>query len=458
MNTQPTPLNSISAMHPVVTQDISLPVLRTIDDQTRISASCSRSVAMVSTYPPLQCGLATFAAASRDAIQNARPSWHLPIVQSSVSVDNETPIEFRRSEVRTVWRANSAASLIRAGHVLSAADCIIVQHEYGIFGGNDGCEIIKLLDQTDVPAIAILHTVLNAPSLGQRQVVAALGRRCASIVVMSESARQRLLLRYLVPPEKVVVIPHGAHPSPFRMPLSDGATPRLLTWGLVGPGKGLERAIDAVAILRSQHVDLQYSIVGETHPNVRRRDGESYFHGLITRTEDLGVADCVTFDPTYRTVAELVLLVAQADVVVIPYDTKEQVTSGVLVEALAAGKPIVATNFPHASETLRDGAGIVVDHDDPAAMAQAIFDIIRSPQRAQQMSAIALREGARMLWPVVGESMASLVEDVLSNVSRPRTSPSRPSHKAPLQSDSASTINSDRAGCNRDEQRESEAV
>jgi polysaccharide biosynthesis protein PslF len=378
----------------------------------------SPHLSMVSTFPPTQCGLATFAAASRTAMLGARPTWDIEVIQS-LKVNGEPsarPAQLGSSKGNitiTKWVAQSSASMRRATAALQQSDCVIIQHEYGIFGGEDGAEILTLLQDSSSPTIAVLHTVLDRPSLGQRRVIGVLSKRCSSLIVMSESARERLLRRYPVDPQQVVVIPHGAHPVPYRAPLSSGGRPQLLTWGLVGPGKGLERAIDAIAMLRAHSIDADYLICGETHPNVRASEGERYRNALIERTHMAGVADLVTFDSQYRSVNELIPVIENADIVLIPYDTREQVTSGVLVEALAAGKPVIATAFPHAVEALATGAGVAVSHDDPRAIFETLLRVLTDSGEALRMSREAMRIGKKLLWPAVGESLASLVEQTI---------------------------------------------
>lgn len=376
----------------------------------------ARTVSLLSTYPPTQCGLATFAAATRNALLQARPSWTLPIIRvngSPAPQQLETPDVQAAPEVAATWRPDDARSLADVTRRINAGDCLVLQHEYGIYGGDDGSEILDLLASVRVPVIAVLHTVLTRPSLGQRRIIAELGKRAACLVVMSDAARDRLLRHYPVPAARVLVIPHGAHAVPYETPLVKERRPVLLTWGLVGPGKGLERAIDAVARLRVDGIEVDYQMVGETHPKVREREGERYRESLIERAKVGGIPDSVFFDASYRSVADLVPVIADADLVIVPYDSREQVTSGVLAEALAAGKAIVATAFPHAVEVLGSGAGIVVGHDDPVGMAGAIGGLLTDASRLQHMSRIALREGRRMLWPAVGESLATLVESVV---------------------------------------------
>jgi polysaccharide biosynthesis protein PslF len=375
-----------------------------------------QKVALVSTFPPTHCGLATFAAATRTALLGSRPEWEIPVVE----VRNErSDVPVRRTDpspVAVTWNAGSLSSLAEAAHLINSTDVLLLQHEFGIFGGIDGAEVLDLLEATRVPVIAELHTVLDEPSLGQHRVVAALGRRATSLIVMSEAAKARLLRRYPVAPSKVIVVPHGAHPTVVCPPLQPGRTPLALTWGLVGPGKGLERAIDAVAGVARRGIDLTYRICGETHPKVKEREGEKYRESLMARACSLGIADRVEFDSTYRDVTDLMNIVAQADVVLVPYDSREQVTSGVLVEALAAGRPVIATAFPHAIEVLANGAGIVVDHDSHHAMAHALASVLSNPARAQAMSVQAQIAGAPALWPAVGDRLSALMEEAAQTV------------------------------------------
>jgi polysaccharide biosynthesis protein PslF len=377
---------------------------------TSLSQCIARRIAIVSTYPPTQCGLATFAAATRRALSQVRPELELPIIEVMPA---PRPWEVDGSSVQ--WIHGDNDSLNRATRCANSCDVVILQHEYGIFGGEDGNEVVAFLDGVQVPIVAVLHTVVRDPSMNQRRILAVLGRECACVVVMSEAARRRLLQVSSVPAHKVVVIAHGAHSTPYRLPLSSERPPEMLTWGLVGPGKGLEHGIDAVADVVRRGIDVRYRIVGETHPNVRQANGEQYRNALVARAHHLGISDHVEFDATYRPIPELLPIIGNADLVLIPYDSTEQVTSGVLVEALASGRPVVATDFPHAAELLNSGAGIVVSHHDTVAMADAIVRVLCNPRQTQQMSRRALRLGQTMLWPAVGESFAKLADLVVEH-------------------------------------------
>ena len=209
-----------------------------------------------------------------------------------------------------------------------------------------------------VPIIAVLHTVLAHPTAGQRSVLERVGALATSLVVMTETARTLLLRHYAVPSSKVVLIPHGIHEARVAPPQHERGR-NVLTWGLIGPGKGIEWGIRAMGHLKDP--TARYTVLGQTHPKVLAFEGERYRDHLRAVIDELDLADTVTLDDRYLDADGLALAVAAADVVLLPYDSREQVTSGVLVEALAAGLPVVATAFPHAVELLDRGPGIVVD-------------------------------------------------------------------------------------------------
>jgi glycosyltransferase involved in cell wall biosynthesis len=188
-----------------------------------------------------------------------------------------------------------------------------------------------------------------------------------------------------------------------------------LTWGLLHPGKGLERVIDAMPSLNDVPGRPRYLVAGPTHPEVLAADGETYRDARIEQARRSGVADSVSFDPGYYDGSMLTALVQQSSVVVLPYDSKEQVTSGVLVDAIANGRPVVATAFPHAVELLNSGAGIVVDHDDPVALASALRQIVTQPRLAGSMAAEARRRAPEMAWPVVAGAYLRLAQHLLSD-------------------------------------------
>ena len=368
------------------------------------------SFGFLSSYPPTQCGLATFTAALQSAV---------------VAIGHATGV------VRVLERADSCSgatvvqhmvhdqpeAVVRAAVALNTFDVVVVQHEYGIYDGPDGDSVVEVLERLTVPSIVVLHTVLVEPSPHQRHVLEAVGRCASALVTMTATARQRLIDHYDVDESKIVVIPHGAsdgHRGHTRSP--HGPRPLMLTWGLLGPGKGIERVIDALPSLRDLVPRPHYLVVGETHPRVLEREGEAYRKWLTARARRLGVADMMTFRAGYLDVAALGSLAATADVVILPYDSREQVTSGVLIEAVTAGRPVIATAFAHAVELLGTGAGLVVDHDDPDAMGAAIRQVLCEPAQAASMAKRALVLAPDLLWSAVAARYCTLADDLVGAV------------------------------------------
>ena len=370
----------------------------------------SPSVGFLSTYPPTSCGLATFTAALREAIGEGRGySNGLGVVCVA-----DGPVADSAPEVVYRHLNGDRPSLKKAIAHLNEFDVAFVQHEFGIYGGPDGEEVLDLLSGLDIPAMVTLHTVLTRPSASQKSILETVSALADRTVVMSETARRRLVNGYEVDADSVRVIPHGAGTRLGGPSLAKGARPVVLTWGLIGPGKGLEMAIDAFTDLKNIHPLPRYIILGQTHPKVQASQGDAYLNGLVSRANDLGLADIVEFDGRYLDLESLALAVRQADVVVLPYESTEQVTSGVLVEALAAGKPVIATAFPHAAELLSTGAGIVVPHHDPPALAAALRQVLTRPERAAEMAGEARRVAATWYWPAIARRYDRMAVKLLS--------------------------------------------
>lgn len=361
------------------------------------------SYGFVSTHPPTQCGLATFNSAL--AAQFAKAGARTGVVRV---VDGD---ESATSDARVVhtWSGNDVDGWRAAAKALNVFDVVIVQHEYGIYPGADGCDVVPLLHQLDVPSIVVLHTVLAVPTDRQKAVLEEVVRAAHAVVTMTSTARDRLFAGYAVDPHKVSVIPHGAGDH-AGAGVDKGPRPHLLTWGLLGPGKGVEWALRAMARLRDLNPRPLYSVAGKTHPRVLERHGEEYRTSLHRLTDQLGISDSVRFDATYRDDASLSRLIRSADVVVLPYDSREQVTSGVLIEAIAAGIPVVATPFPHAVEVLTDGPGLLVPHGDAKAMSTAIRELITKPALAASL--ISVRSPATLRWPAVAARYVALAEEL----------------------------------------------
>ncbi|QHC71585.1 glycosyltransferase [Rathayibacter sp. VKM Ac-2801] len=358
------------------------------------------TVGMLSTFPPTRCGLATFT----DALAGALSAEHGAAIRTvrvmdELAVPGSTP----GTSVVAELVAGSAESIAQAAAALNASDVAVIQHEYGIYGGPDGDEVIALMEQLVVPVVVVLHTVLETPSPSQRRVLERVAALADAVVVMTAVAADILERRYDVDAGRVRVIAHGVPVWSAAADRADAAAdPHVITWGLIGPGKGIEWGIRAMAHLRDAGIDARYTVYGQTHPKVVASSGEAYRDSLTALIAELGLEGRVVLDGRYLDPAQLAAAVAEADAVLLPYDSRNQVTSGVLVEALAAGRRVVATAFPHALELLGERRGRTVAHEDPAAMARALQEVLAD-------SAPVLAPAA-LSWPAAAGHYLDLVE------------------------------------------------
>ena len=364
----------------------------------------ARSFGILSSFPPTACGLATFSAALATGL--AANDTQVGVVRV---VDTEGPAS-QSDRVAGELVNGSRRSVVASSDLLNEFDVAVVQHEYGLYGGTDGDEVLEILGDLHVPSIVIAHTILAAPTPHQRSVLNEVAALADQVVVMTEAARVRLCDGFDVDASKVATIAHGAAIPTARVVPDRAGRPVILTWGLIGPGKGIERAIEAMRTLHDLPMRPRYLVAGQTHPKVLATHGESYRRARIEQVERHGISSSVVFDSDYRDVASLTALIQSSEVVVLPYDSKDQVTSGVLVDAIAAGRPVVATAFPHAVELLSSGAGLVVDHDDPEAMGRALRSVLTKPELAANMAAEASRLAPSLGWSVVAGKYLQLAD------------------------------------------------
>lgn len=366
------------------------------------------SFGFLGTYSPTACGLATFSAALARGL-TARGADVSVVRIADGEVSNEPNVAGELVN-------GSASSVAATSEILNHSDVAVIQHEYGLYGGPDGDEVIQIMDGLRIPSIVVVHTVLKHPTPHQLSVLESVMALADQVVVMSEVARDRLCAGFAVDHHKVTVIPHGA-----AVPSANGERhpdrPTILTWGLLGPGKGIERVIDAMVSLKSLPSAPRYIIAGRTHPKVLAAQGDRYREALVAQAKRVGVAESVSFDALFRTPEQLTALIQSATVVVLPYDSKDQVTSGVLVDSLASGRPIVATAFPHAVEALGSGAGTVVAHDDPDALVAALRQLLTEPHVADSMAAEARGLAPTIAWPVVANAYVDAAQRLLANQS-----------------------------------------
>jgi glycosyltransferase involved in cell wall biosynthesis len=269
-----------------------------------------RSFGILSTFPPTACGIATFSAALAAGL--IAHGATVDVVRADEGEDVDDPLV-----VASLGR-NGPDGLAAGVEALNRVDVAIVQHEYGIYGGRDGAEVVDVLDALTVPSVVIAHTVVRQPTANQRLVLERVCDAADAVVVMTEYGRRRLIEDFDVDADRVTVIPHGATMPPLD-PTGDDCVRRpgrrglqLLTWGLLGPGKGIEWAIDAMALLDDVRPRPSYLVAGSTHPKVRDLDGEAYREMLMRRCWNTGAIRAVSFDDSYRDLPSLTKLISFA--------------------------------------------------------------------------------------------------------------------------------------------------
>ena len=367
---------------------------------------------ILSTYPPRPCGLATFARDLRDGLAAAG-------VESDVVASvREAGAPGRRPEVAAELVQDRRGDYRQRG-AEAVADVVSVQHEFGIFGGPEGQWVTDFMDATAAPVVTTLHTVLPEPPPEHRRSLLAVIQRSARLVVMTETARDLACDVYGARRDRVAVIPHGTpvltEPAPgLRQSLGLEGRTVLLTFGLLGPSKGVEFALDALAPVAEAHPDVLYVVLGATHPEIVRQHGEAYRESLQDRVAALGLGDHVRFVDRYVDGPELGEWLQAGDVYVSPYPGMDQICSGTLAYALAAGLPVVSTPYLHAAEVLADGAGALVPFGDVAGFSAALAGYVGDPGARADAGRRARAIGAPTAWPETGAAYRQLFEEVLS--------------------------------------------
>ena len=405
--------------------------------------------AIVSTYPPRACGIGTFAADLRATLAN------VPGVDRAdlVAVVNEPSSPQRRGLLATIAQS-VRGDYVRTARMLGRldVDVVLLQHEYGIFGGRDGEYVLSLADELAQPLVVTLHTVLSEPTPHQAEVLTDLCAQAELVIVMTDTALRLLVESGACPQEKVRVVPHGAptrltaraaHDLGFRVaePYADTTERFLLsTFGLISPGKGLENVIDALPAMIERHPEITYVIAGRTHPDVARREGERYRLMLERRVLELGLEEHVEFDDRFLAMDELADLLAATDVFVTPYRNREQIASGALTFAIAAGCGVVSTPYWYAQDMLASGAGRLVPFDEPAALAEAVCAYVEQPETLLSARAEARRIGSSLAWPSVAEATASVLREAHELAPRRRPLGAADLHLTSLRTDHLLTL------------------
>jgi len=364
-----------------------------------------RRVAMLGNHLPRQCGIATFTTHLSDAIAAVAPDLDCFVLAMNDGLHKHN----YPGRVRFELSDSDTGAYTRAADFLNvnAVDVISVQHEYGIFGGKAGGHVLTLLRELRMPIVTTLHTILTAPNPHQKRVMDELTAISDRLVVMTNGSADILREVHGVSANKIDMIPHGIPSVPFsgsKDRLGVEGRPLILTFGLLGPDKGIEHVIDALPTILSHYPDAVYIVLGATHPHIVERHGETYRLMLEERAKQLGVDGNVIFHNRFVSQAELCEFLAAADIYITPYLNPEQITSGTLAYALGAGKAVISTPYAYAKELLADGRGILVPWRDSSAIATEIVGLLDDPEKRLTLRLRAAEHGRAMLWPAVAQS------------------------------------------------------
>jgi len=374
-------------------------------------------IALIGNFAPRKCGIATF---TTDIFEKLR--LHHPEIAVEVHAldDPRDPLEY--ADVAGTIACDDPEAYVRAARRIneSGVDAVWLQHEYGIFGGPDGEMVLPFVDRLAAPLVLTLHTVLSEPSERQRAILRHLVTRASRIMVMSHHSRELLDREYGAPARIIEVIDHGAPDRPFgrqdefkgRLGLSGRKV--LMTFGLLGPGKGLERAIRALPAIAERHPDVLYRIVGATHPNLVAREGEAYREKLAALAQELGVSRHIAWDNRFLETPDLLDQLEACDIYLTPYPGLQQSTSGTLSYAVALGKAVVSTPYVHARELLAQDVGMLIEPNSSDAIARGVNTLLDAPEQMAAMQRRAYARGRETIWPRFADATARLAAAALA--------------------------------------------
>jgi len=402
---------------------------------TQSGQNSHHGIAFVGDYLPRNCGIATFTHDLAEAVaRNAGENQPVIVVAM-----NDTPEGYAYPDrVKFEVRQDYQIDYSRAADFLnfSRIDAVCLQHEYGIFGGEWGSNLLTLLRDLHRPFVVTCHTVIRDTQPAQKEIFEEIAARAARLVVMSNLAVPMLQDIYNVPREKIVVIPHGIHDVPFIDPSfykdKFGVEGRdvLLTFGLLHRNKGIEHMIEALPAIVKRHPKVTYVVLGATHPHVVKQEGESYRLSLQRRVRELGIEDHVLFHPRFVELDELLEYLGAADIFVTPYLNLEQITSGALAYAMGSGKAVISTPYWHAEELLAEDRGRLVPLRDSQALSREINSLLDDDVVMSAVRKKAYMHTRAMVWNRVGKDYVRLLDEVRSHV--PRTIPTASSLRQPL--------------------------
>jgi len=378
-------------------------------------------ITFISSYIPRRCGIATFTNDLLNSIKNFDTNGEFTV---NVTALNDLVEDYKYpTEVKLEIKDKNISDFKEAAYYLnlSDSDVINIQHEFGLYGGEAGSNILYLMEKLNKPVVTTLHTVLEKPSEDELKVLKEISDRSSFLIVQSQRSFKMLEKTAKISQHKIKYIPHGAHDVPFMDPAYYKDKFRLtgkkvlLTFGLLSPGKGLEDVINSLQHVVKEYPDVMYIILGATHPNVKRQYGESYRNSLENMVKKNGLENNVMFINKFVDTKELLEFLLMSDIYVSPYRNKEQAVSGTLTYALACGKAIVSTPYWYAEELLGGDKGVLVPFKDPKNMSKAILDLLLDENKRNRLRKNAYDAGREMIWKNVGKSYTEIFQKALEN-------------------------------------------
>lgn len=366
-------------------------------------------IAILSTYPPQKCGIATFSEDLYKSLQIASTDT-VHIIALTQGTDEQFP-----EEVVATIDKHQIKSYVQAADLINTYDVCVLQHEYGIFGGECGEYILTLCNLLHIPIVTNFHTILPKPSAKEKEILQHLGQLSSLITVMTNWAVNMLNSIYQIPVDKVRMVPHGVPVFDYQQELAKQklnlqGKKVLLSFGFLGRGKGFETAIEAIKDVHDPN--FVYIILGITHPNVYKEEGETYRNQLIERCKSLGIEDKVDFVNEFASPKLLHDYLTACDMYVTPYPNENQISSGTLSFALGAGAAVISTPYLYARDLLADERGLLFDFCDSNALSKIINNLLENPILLDKYRSNARRHGETMQWPNVGRNYAALLHSV----------------------------------------------
>lgn len=366
-------------------------------------------VVFLSTYPPRACGIATF---TQDLVTELEKTGRInPIIAAINDAEYDYP-----SSVRFTLEQQEPSAYAELAKKIDIAkpDYCMIEHEYGIYGGKWGEDLLKLTEALATPYFMTLHTVLPEPRKKQKEIICSAAAKSRGVITMAHNTKDILTDVYGIEKEKISVIHHGVPNYPIAdretLKKEEGVSGRFVvsTFGLISPGKGLEYGIDAIARVAKKHPEVLYLILGQTHPVIKKRDGEKYREDLENAVKNSGIENNVKFVNRYLTKEEIIRYLCLSDVYLTPYLGKDQAVSGTLAYAVGYGRVIVSTPYLYAREMLADGRGLLAEFRSAASLAKCVLQVMENPGQKAEMELKTRELGRTMLWNNIAAQYAQL--------------------------------------------------